>query len=133
MQTYIVPYVASFLTLAILDAIWLPIAGKLFFNPVIGPILRDTPVWSAVVGFYLLYAVGICVFVLAPAMKGGSWQSVLMYGALFGFMVYMAYDFTNLATLQLWTARIAAIDILWGTFATAMASVAGYFAMKTAS
>ena len=40
----------------------------------------------------------------------------------------MTYDLTNMATLKLWPAHLAAIDIAWGTFLTAVAATAGYAA-----
>jgi uncharacterized membrane protein len=47
------------------------------------------------------------------------------YGALFGFMGYMTYDLTNLATLRDWPLGLSLIDTAWGCFATGAAATAG--------
>ncbi len=51
-----------------------------------------------------------------------------VYEPAVGFFACMTYDLTNMATLKLWPAHLAAIDIAWGTFLTAAAATAGYAA-----
>lgn len=48
--------------------------------------------------------------------------------ALFGLLAYATYDLTNLATIEGWAWQVSAIDLVWGTTVTSIASVAGYFA-----
>ena len=36
------------------------------------------------------------------------------WGALFGFMTYMTYDLTNMATLRDWPLALSFIDTAWG-------------------
>jgi uncharacterized membrane protein len=40
----------------------------------------------------------------------------------------MTYDLTNMATLKVWPAAIAVIDIAWGAFVTGIAALSGYLA-----
>ena len=64
------------------------------------------------------------------ALNGGSWTTAALYGALFGFFAYSAYDITNLATLRGWPMTVSLVDLAWGTVATAIASTASFLAVK---
>src|SRR5260370_28039100 len=70
-----------------------------FYKARLGQLLLEQPNWYAAILFYLVHALGIVVFAVPLA---GSWVSAALFGALFGFCVYGAYDLTNLATLQGW-------------------------------
>ncbi len=118
------------LVLVVGDAIWLSYFAKVMFRPVLGDILLDTPRWSAAILFYLIYAAGVMVFPLAMSQSAASWVSALLYGALFGFLAYMTYDLTNLATIKAWTMPLALIDMVWGAFLTAAATAAGFAAAQ---
>jgi uncharacterized membrane protein len=80
--------------------------------------------------FYLIHAVGIVVF---PVPLAVSWLSAVLYGALFGFVVYATYDLTNLATLRGWPMAVSLVDLGWGAVVSAAACVAAYLAMRAAS
>ncbi len=67
--------------------------------------------------------VGILVFVSAP--QGATWQSTLLYGALFGLFCYATFELTSLSLLKHWTWRVVVVDVSWGTFVTALSSTAG--------
>ena len=69
---------------------------------------------------------GIVIFVSGSA-AASSLQSVLLYGALFGFFAYATYDLTNLATLRVWSPTLAIVDMAWGTFITAIAAAGGWY------
>jgi uncharacterized membrane protein len=57
------------------------------------------------------------------------WQ-VLLRGAFFGFVAYATYDLTNQATIQGWPVLVTVVDLAWGTFLTAVASIVAYFILK---
>jgi uncharacterized membrane protein len=78
----------------------------------------------AAVAFYLLFAAGLMAFVVLPRAPG-AWQMAAAWGALFGFMTYMTYDLTNLATLRDWPLALSFIDTAWGCLATGVAATAG--------
>jgi uncharacterized membrane protein len=72
--------------------------------------------------------VGLVVFAILPALKGGSIFMALFCGALFGFFTYATYDLTNQATLRNWTFQLTLIDVAWGSaLAAAGSSVASRF------
>jgi uncharacterized membrane protein len=119
-------YVGTLATLCILDLLWLGVAAKAFYQSQIGSLLLDRPQWGAAVLFYVLFAAGVVIFVVAPALDAGSWRRALLHGALFGFVAYAAYDLTNLATLKGWTIAVTIVDLLWGAVFTGLAATAGF-------
>src|ERR1700750_1011002 len=121
MQILALRYGVVLLVVVAGDALWLSYFSRAMFRPVLGDILFDNPRWSAAVLFYLLYALGVLLFPIALGGRGG-WASAALYGALFGFLAYMTYDLTNLATIKAWTVPLAVIDMGWGALLTAAAS-----------
>ena len=127
---FVIAYVATLLTFCLVDFIWLGWVAKGFYQSRIGGLLLAQPNWGAAVVFYLLFAAGMQIFCVAPALNAGSMGKAALFGALFGFFCYMTYDLSNLATLKDWAADLAAVDIAWGTVIGAVASTAGYAATR---
>ena len=128
-----VGYMAALVALAIVDALWLGFVRREFYKARLGQLLLDQPVWSIAILFYLIHAAGISVFPVPMALNGGSWTTAVLYGALFGFFAYSAYDITNLATLRGWSMAVSLVDLAWGTVTTAIASTASFLAVKAMS
>lgn len=118
---YIVAYLVAALAFGTMDAVWLNTMFTRLYKPEIGELLGDLR-WAPALIFYLLYLVGMQVFAVAPALKSGQWTTALVYGALLGFFCYATYDLTNHATMKVWSVKVTVLDIIWGTFATGMAS-----------
>ena len=130
MKTLAVSYLVALVVLAILDGLWLGVVSREFYKARLGQMLLDRPVWSIALLFYLVHAAGIAVFAVPPAVNAGTWVSALLYGGPFGFCVYAAYDLTNLATLRGWPMAVSAVDLAWGTVATAAATVVAFLVVK---
>jgi len=122
LQRYAVLYVATLVILLPVDFLFLGTIAKSFFNAQVGDMLGEVRLAPAIL-FYLLYLVGILIFVSAPA--GATWQSCLLYGALFGFFCYSTFELTSLSLLKHWTWSVVIVDISWGAFVTALSSAAG--------
>ena len=124
---YIIGYLATGISFAIIDSFWLRTMYTRLYQPEIGELLmKGFRIWPAVI-FYLLYILGMMIFAVGPALKNGQWQTALIYGALFGFFCYMTYDLTNYATLKVWSTKVTVLDIIWGTTLTGSASLAGWW------
>ena len=130
MKTYFVGYLAALAALAILDALWLGLVESRFLQGPPGPaparaaelvrrdsVLSDPRRWAS-----------SC----SPCLSPASWVSAVLYGALFGFCVYAAYDLTNLATLRGWPLTVSLVDLAWGAVVTAAAAAAAFLAMRSA-
>lgn len=106
-----------FLTLVVffvIDMIWLGVVAKGFYRRYLGPLMTSKVNWASAVLFYLLFIVGLMVFVIRPALAAGVPLQALFYGALFGLISYATYDLTNLATLKDWPVAVTVIDLIWG-------------------
>lgn len=110
-------------SMAVLDFLWLSTATRLFYRPRLGGLLNELPVWPAAIGFYLLYAAGVTLFVLRPALAEGSTPLLAaLFGAGFGLVAYGTYDLTNQATLKGWPLSVTMVDMVWGALLTAISA-----------
>jgi uncharacterized membrane protein len=112
----------------VVDFLWLGFVARDFYKKEMGEIMLDKPRFAVAALFYVLFAAGIVVLVVTPAVTAGEWHKAALFGALFGLCAYGAYDLTNLATLRHWSLVLTAVDMAWGTFLTSLAASAGFFA-----
>jgi uncharacterized membrane protein len=110
-----------------IDMAWLILVAKNFYQQQIGYLMKATPNWAAAVIFYLLFIVGLVVFVISPALAKHSLSQAVLLGALFGLISYATYDLTNLATVKDWPLVITVVDLIWGTVLAATVSGLAYF------
>jgi uncharacterized membrane protein len=110
-----------------LDMVWLGLVAKNFYRDQIGFLMKSEINWTAAIGFYLLFIVGLVLFVIAPAIAKNSWVHALLFGALFGLITYATYDLSNLATLKDWPLLVTIVDLVWGATLAASVSTATYF------
>ncbi len=110
-----------------IDVIWLGLIAKNFYKNQIGFLMKPDINWTAAIIFYLLFIVGLVLFVIAPAVEKGSWTYALLFGALFGLITYATYDLTNLATLKDWPLLVTIVDLAWGATLGALVSVITFF------
>lgn len=127
MLKYLTVYFSFLLPLVIIDLIWLLGIAKNLYRDDMGSLMASEPKLLAGLGFYLLYALGASIFVILPAISKQSWIYALQYGALFGFFCYMTYDLTNLAVIRDFPARLAFVDIAWGSAVTALSAAMSYW------
>jgi uncharacterized membrane protein len=123
---YAAAYAGTFVVFAIADILWLGSMVNRLYRPTLSDILLAGVNLRAVIVFYILFPIGLMIFAVIPALKSGSVTDAVTYGALFGFFAYATYDLTNLSTLRNWTAKLAIVDMIWGTVLCAMAAVAGF-------
>ncbi len=108
-------YLVTLAVFFLIDMVWLGIAAKGFYRRHLGSMLSPRVNWAAAVLFYLLFIVGLLVFVIRPALAGGEPLQALFFGALFGLISYATYDLTNLATLKDWPLVVTVVDLVWGS------------------
>lgn len=130
MPKFLISYLTSLVVFCAMDFLWLGLVVKEFYGREIGPLLLTSPQIEPAIAFYLLYVIGIVVFAVTPALAANRWQKALSHGALLGLIAYATYDLSNLATLKDWSARVAFVDICWGTVVTATAATAAFFLSK---
>ncbi|WP_316175956.1 MULTISPECIES: DUF2177 family protein [unclassified Bradyrhizobium] len=122
MSRYAVLYFATLAVLLGFDIPFLSVVARGFFQSQVGEMLGEIRPVPAVL-FYLLYVVGVLIFVSGTA--DATWRSTLLYGALFGLFCYATFELTSLAMLKQWTWAVVAVDISWGVFVTAVSATLG--------
>ena len=120
---YVVLYLATLIVLIPIDFLFLGVVAKGFFTAEVGDMLGEIRPLPAIL-FYLLYVGGILIFVSGPI--SATWQTTLLYGALFGLFCYATFDLTSLSLLKHWTWAVAAVDVTWGSLVTALSSTLGF-------
>lgn len=117
----------AIITLIVLDLLWiLFFMGKKYQTQVMDIqgsklIMNKTMAIYA----YILMIIGLVVFVLPNIRRGQELKDSLIYGFLFGIIVYGVYDFTNHAIFSKWDTNTALIDMFWGGFVYFIASYVG--------
>ncbi|NIM90707.1 MAG: DUF2177 family protein [Candidatus Aminicenantes bacterium] len=108
-------YLITLVVFFVIDMIWLGVVAKGFYRRHLGSFMSPKVNWISAMLFYLLFIVGLLVFVIRPALAAGVPLNALFYGALLGLISYATYDLTNLATLKDWPLIVTVVDLIWGT------------------
>jgi len=123
-------YFVGFLTLLILDYIWLWIVTKDF-------IIREF--WNLITveesgSIKINLAAGLIAWLIISAMivtfvtlKYDNIWEIILYGALLWFMSYAMYDLTNLTFLNNYSLKFTLIDIAWWTFACTIIAINSFY------
>lgn len=106
-------YFFTLLPFIALDGIWLGLFMPKFYRVHIGFILAERPNWIAAAFFYLIFILGMVIFVTG---RGGGFFQAVLRGALFGLVCYATYDLTNHATVRDWPLIVTVVDMCWGAF-----------------
>ncbi len=127
MLRIIATYLATGLSFAAVDAVWLSQFGPKLYRPTLDAVLRpenDPLNLPAAVVFYLAYIAGVIALAVWPG-RNDKLSRTTITGAMLGALCYATYDLTNQATLKVWSTQITVADILWGTFITGFAATVG--------
>lgn len=122
MKRYVILYLGTLIALIPVDFLFLGFVAKGLFVSEVGDMLGEVRPAPAIL-FYLLYVAGMLIFVSGPVTA--TWQTTLLYGALFGLFCYATFELTSLSLLKHWTWTVVAVDVSWGAFMTAVVSTAG--------
>src|SRR3972149_4954028 len=114
MAYYLKLYFVTLIAFFAIDMVWLVLVARTFYRQHLGFLMAPRPNWLAAIIFYVLFIVGILVFVVVPGLEDGSLKTTLLRAALFGLITYATYDLTNLATIKDWPVLITVVDLAWG-------------------
>jgi len=108
-------------SMGILDALWLFTMTTRLYRREMPDLLLPAPSWPPALLFYLLYAAGVVVLVVLPALaQQHSLLRAALTGALLGVVAYGTYDLTNQATVRGWSSTVTVVDMVWGGTLTAI-------------
>jgi len=111
----------------VIDFLWLGVIMSKFYKTELGPLARlqgdalAPVIWAAAV-VYVLIPLGIVLFVLPRVSPDHFIASALMWGFIYGIVLYGVYDMTNYSLVSRWSLRMSLVDILWGGAINAVAS-----------
>jgi uncharacterized membrane protein len=114
----------------IIDVLWVGFLAKDFYFKQIGFLMKSNINWLAAIIFYLIFTLGLVLFVIMPSVERYSWKHVILFGALFGLVTYATYDLTNLALAKDWPLLVTIVDLVWGVTLSASVSLITYFIAK---
>jgi uncharacterized membrane protein len=112
-------FFAVLVFIIVMDFIFLNLIMKGFYNTQLASFARTLRLWSGLIAWALI-ALGTVVLVV-PRVQ--ALPSALLYGALFGLVLYGVYDFSNYAILKNYTLTMTLVDWAWGTFLCTLTSV----------
>lgn len=124
-------YSAALVAFLVLDAVWIWLVVRDFYEARIGEWLRDKPHLLAAGVFYLAYIAGVLYLAVRPGLAAGSVATTMAHGAAVGAIAYGTYTLTNYVILKNWTAGLVVTDIAWGAFLTAVVAAAGHLAARS--
>jgi uncharacterized membrane protein len=118
--------------MGVVDGLWLKFMLKNFYMPNIGHLFTSSVNVIPAIIFYLLYAIGVYVFVVNPGLENSTgYLQVFAKGLLLGLVVYGAYDLTNHATLKNWPYIVSIVDMAWGSIMTGLVSLITTYLIRT--
>lgn len=123
---YLFLYFVTLGWFVLFDGIWLGLIAKNLYAEQLKGLMTNNVKWGAAILFYLIFIAGLIYFVIAPTIKSGSMNHLIIAGALFGLVTYATYDLTNYATLKNFPLKIVIIDLIWGTILSALVSSLAY-------
>jgi uncharacterized membrane protein len=125
----IFPLFSIFISVMILDYIWLGIITKNFIIKQFGSLIKvnnggiQFNLVAGVIAWFII-ALGCFIFAVYPS---DTLTKTLILGAAFGFISYAIYDLTNLSFITNYPLKFVFVDIAWGTFLCTIISAIGYY------
>ena len=123
-------FLSSFITFLILDFIWLGFVAKDFYAMQLALYLTDNVIWSSALIFYIIFNIGLLIFVIMPSIEKNSYLTLVLYAILCGLVTFATYDLTNLSTVKEWPLIVSLIDMTWGMFVAFSSASVAFFANK---
>ena len=123
-------FLVSFITFLFLDAIWLGLIARGFYSKYLSLYLTDNVIWPSAFIFYIIFNIGLLIFVILPSIEKNSYSTLLIYSILYGLVTFATYDLTNHATIKDWPLIVSIVDMSYGMFVALVSSSAAFYANK---
>lgn len=123
MGVYIKVFIIAFIIFLAIDFLWLGVLSKKLYENEIGHLMKKDFNFIAAFIFYIIFIIGLTVFIIVPNIESESILKLILLAALFGLVTYSTYDLTNYATLEGFPLKIVFIDLLWGVSISTVTSL----------
>tara|TARA_B100000767_G_C19759401_1_gene534467 strand:- start:631 stop:1029 length:399 start_codon:yes stop_codon:yes gene_type:complete len=127
---YIKLFLTSFITFLLLDALWIGLIARSFYSKQLSLYLTDNVIWLSALIFYVIFNIGLLIFVILPSIEKNSYSTLFIYSLLYGLVTFATYDLTNLATIKDWPLIVSIVDMLYGMFVALAASSVAFYMNK---
>ena len=129
-------WLVTTLVFVLLDMLWLgKIIGPIYSQKLgyLGELKNGRISFNLLVGLLtqIIIATGLAVILMETAGAGRPLGKSVLTGLFVGFVIYAAYDLTNLSFIKGWPLDITIIDILWGSFQGGVAGAVVWIMMKS--
>ena len=124
------PFLAMFVALLVLDAIWIAVFMQGLYEQEISDMLKAEPDLIAALLFYVGYPLGSYFLSVKPALQTQSLRLAMVNGGILGAIAYGTFAVTNLAVLQGWSVTLTVVDVIWGISVTASVAGLGYLTAR---
>lgn len=121
--------ISTTLTFLCLDALWIKFIAVDLYQTHVSPLLRthNNEMAAQPLPALLFYLVAITTLILIVIKPATSIKEAATNGALFGLFGYGTYAFTCQSIFQGWVWQMTVLDVAWGAFLCAVASIAGLY------
>ncbi len=119
----LVAYIETGLLYMFFDLLMLNKVAPKFYKRNLGHLMAQKPNLTAAAVFYFIYAAGLMVLAIVPAIDIGSLAHALSYGAMVGLVAYGTFDLTSQALFKNWPTKITVLDIIWGIVVSSVVAV----------
>lgn len=123
-------YFVWFLTLLILDYLWLWYITKDFIIREFGNLVTVEDSWSIKVNltaWLIAWFIISSMVVTFVTLKYDNIWEIVLYWALLWFFSYAMYDLTNLTFINNYSLKFTLVDIAWGTFACSIVAINSFY------
>jgi uncharacterized membrane protein len=135
MHEYLRNFIIAFVVLVPVDFLWFGVIMKSTYLKELSSIARMEegkfrPMLGAGLLAWATIPLAIVFFAVPHLTPDSSVLKALGWGGLLGLCLYGLYDMTNLSTLRGFSARLAVIDVAWGTCLTAFVTMVVWLVAK---
>ncbi len=123
---YVKLYSVTLVAYIVLDLAWVGVIARPLYQDYLSFLLTPSVNWLVMILFYLLFSVGLLVFVIIPGQQAGSLQNMLVLAAFFGLVTYATYDLINFATIKDWPVVVSVVDLFWGVVVSTLVSYVSF-------
>jgi uncharacterized membrane protein len=134
MMTFSQKFLIYFISLVVfsgLDLLWIWAISKRLYRTNMEGLLRAKFSIIPAVIFYLLYTLGLMIFVIVPAFNNTSLGQAMGMGVLFGMFTFSTYSLVNLAIVREWSLLTGLVDIIEGMLITGIACTVAFYISQT--
>ncbi len=122
---FLIAYGVVLVAMGLCDGVWLGGLARGLYKREMGGLMADPVRVLPAAAFYVAYPLGVVFLALGGAPA--TLAEAVFRSAVVGLLAYGTYDLTNLAVIRGFSTSLSLIDMVYGTFATALSGGMGWW------